>query len=77
MFLLLRFVIYIDSKAFDKELENARWSTGEDAFFNKFNDFIAGTYGPEYKFENDYMPKLKPYKKLKKNLAKIKELTFE
>jgi len=67
--------MYVDSKKFRKDVENIRWSTGEEVLFENLNKFLTKEYNME-SFEDDTTPKLKHFKKLKKSLKKIRKLTF-
>ena len=66
----------IDSKKFRPEIENLRWATGEDKFYQKMCDFVVKTYGKDYEHSKKDKKRVKKYKGLKKDLEKIKSLSF-
>ena len=66
--------MYVDSKKFDKKLENVRWSTGEDALFAKLGKYLEEKGADS--FETVLKTKMKEFKRLKKDIDKIRALSF-
>jgi len=66
--------MYVDSKKFDKELENVRWATGEDTLFNRVGKFLENMGADS--FDTVLKTTMKEFKRLKKDLEQIRALSF-